>query len=75
MTNRQILDDTRIAYDAAYQDYVAKKQRYETARETLCPSAEVGAGHVLEQVVEREWSGPYRESFYVQTCTLCGYSV
>ena len=75
MTNRQIIQDARIEYDNAREVYLAKTKAYETAHTTLCPNAETGHGHTFERVIEKEWSGPYRESFYCEKCTLCGYTV
>jgi hypothetical protein len=75
MTNRQIIQDALIKYNNAQEVYLANKKAYETANATLCPNAEAGYGHMFERVIEKEWSGPYRESFYVEKCTLCGYTV
>ena len=75
MTNKQIVHDARTEYENARDVYLVKKKAYETARANLCPDAETGNGHTFEIVIEKEWSGPYRESFCVTKCALCGYTV
>lgn len=75
MTNKQIIHNARIEYENAREIYLTKKKAYEAVYTTLCPNAETGHGHIFEKVIEKEWSGPYREAFYVTKCTLCGHTV